>query len=121
MALNVSPVRRNLHTQVKFFYLEFEDWFVVIGLAAITNIFGRWIDRHIFGMPMNIFLQWVAPILSIPFLMLFKYGKPNGYLVDLAKWHIKPRIYCGLEPDSRFKLEYLKQETASHATDDRTA
>jgi hypothetical protein len=53
--------------------------------------------------------------------MLFKYGKPNGYLVDLAKWHIKPRIYCGLEPDSRFKLEYLKQETASHVSDDRTA
>jgi hypothetical protein len=45
MALNISPVHRNLHTRVSFFYLEFEDWFVVMGLAALTNIFGRWIDR----------------------------------------------------------------------------
>ncbi len=38
MALNISPVHRNLHTRVSFLYLEFEDWFVVIGLAALTNI-----------------------------------------------------------------------------------
>ena len=31
MALNISPVHRNLHTRVSFLYLEFEDWFVVIG------------------------------------------------------------------------------------------
>ena len=49
MALNISPVHRNLHTRVTFLYLEFEDWFVVIGLAALTNIFGRWVDRNIFG------------------------------------------------------------------------
>ena len=77
MALNISPVHRNLHTRVSFLYLEFEDWFVVIGLAALTNIFGRWIDRHMFGIPMNVFLQYIVPVLSIPFLMLFKYGKPR--------------------------------------------
>jgi hypothetical protein len=49
MALNISPVHRNLHTRVSFLYLEFEDWFVVIGLAALTNIFGRWVDRQLFG------------------------------------------------------------------------
>ena len=27
MALNISPVHRNLHTSVSFLYLEFEDWF----------------------------------------------------------------------------------------------
>ena len=43
MALTISPVHRNLHTRVRFLYLEFEDWFVVIGLAALTNIFGRWV------------------------------------------------------------------------------
>lgn len=79
MALNISPVHRNLHTRVSFLYLEFEDWFVVIGLAALTNIFGRWVDRQLFGIPMNVFLQYIVPVLSIPFLMLFKYGKPGGY------------------------------------------
>src|SRR5450432_2542012 len=62
MALNISPVHRNLHTRVSFLYLEFEDWFVVMGLAALTNIFGRWIDRHMFGIPMNVFLQYIVPV-----------------------------------------------------------
>src|SRR5579864_7863257 len=110
MALNISPVHRNLHTRVSFLYLEFEDWFVVIGLAALTNIFGRWVDRQLFGIPMNVFLQYIVPVLSIPFLMLFKYGKPGGYLKDLLAWHTKPRIYCGLEPDSGMKLDYFKEE-----------
>ena len=78
MALNISPVHRNLHTRVSFLYLEFEDWFVVMGLAALTNVFGRWVDRQIFGIPINVFLQYIVPVLSIPFLMLFKYGKPGG-------------------------------------------
>jgi hypothetical protein len=120
MALNISPVHRNLHTRVSFLYLEFEDWFIVIGLAALTNIFGRWIDRHVFGIPMNVFLQYIVPVLSIPFLMLFKYGKPRGYLKDLVAWHIKPRIYCGLEPDSGMKLDYFKEEKID-ANDYRTA
>jgi hypothetical protein len=120
MALNISPVHRNLHTRVSFLYLEFEDWFVVIGLAAITNIFGRWVDRHMFGIPMNVFLQYVVPVLSIPFLMLFKYGKPRSYLKDFLAWHTKPRIYCGLEPDSGMKLDYFKEEEID-ANDYRTA
>ena len=49
MALNISPVHRNLHTRVTFLHLEFEDWFVVIGLAALTNICGRWVDRTFSG------------------------------------------------------------------------
>src|SRR5229473_8171437 len=93
-----TPTHRG-HTRVRFLYLEFEDWFVVMGLAALTNIFGRWVDRQMFGIPMNVFLQYVVPVLSIPFLMLFKYGKPSGYLKDFLAWHTKPRIYCGLEPD----------------------
>ena len=119
MALNISPVHRNLHTRVSFLYLEFEDWFVVLGLAAITNILGRWIDRHMFGIPMNVFLQYVVPVLSIPFLMLFKYGKPSGYLKDFLAWYAKPRIYCGLEPDSGMKLDYFKEEEID-ANDYRT-
>src|ERR1035441_4787181 len=110
---------RNGYTRVSFLYLEFEDWFVVMGLAALTNIFGRWIDRHMFGIPMNVFLQYIVPVLSIPFLMLFKYGKPGGYLKDFLAWHAKPRIYCGLEPDSGMKLDYFKEEEID-ANDYRT-
>src|SRR3974377_2492954 len=100
MALKISPVHRNLHTQVTFLRLDFWDWFVVIGLAALTNIFGRWVDRNIFGIPMNVFLQYIVPVLSVPFLMLFKYGKPRGYLKDFLAWYTKPRVYLRMDPGS---------------------
>ena len=39
-SLNITHVHRNLHTRVTFLYLEFEDAFVILGLAAFTNVFG---------------------------------------------------------------------------------
>ncbi|MCZ2078316.1 MAG: hypothetical protein LC130_25375 [Bryobacterales bacterium] len=71
--------------------------------------FRRWVDRHIFGIP-NVFLQYIVPVLSVPFLMLFKYGKPPGYLKDVLAWHVRPRIYCGMETDSQINFEYLTGE-----------
>ena len=35
MALTVTPVPRNLATKVTFLYLEFEDLFVILGLAGM--------------------------------------------------------------------------------------
>ena len=62
----------------------------------------------------------VVPVLSVPFLMLFKYGKPRGYLKDIFEWHTKPRIYCGIQPDSQINLEYVT-EGEVNAQDYRTA
>ena len=107
MALEVTPVHRNLHQRMTFFYLEFEDLFVVLGLAAVMNIFGRFLDRDLYGVPLNIVLQYVVPLVAVPVLMLFKYGKPRGYIRDLAVWHTRPHIYCGLEPDRNFTKEFL--------------
>ena len=42
------------------------------------------------------------------------------YLKDFLAWHTKPRIYCGLEPDSGMKLDYFKEEEID-ADDHRTA
>ena len=108
MSLEVTPVHRNLHQRVTFFYLEFEDLFIVIGLAAVMNVAGRFLGRDLYGIPLNIVLQYVVPIVAVPVLMLFKYGKPRGYIRDLIAWHAKPHIYCGLEPDREFTQEYLK-------------
>ena len=108
MALEVTPVHRNLHQRVTFFYLEFEDLFIVIGLAAVLNIVGRFLGRELYGIPLNIILQYVVPVVAVPVLMLFKYGKPRGYLRDLIVWHAKPHIYCGLEPDHELTEEFLK-------------
>ncbi len=107
MALEVTPVHRNLHQRVRFLYLEFEDLFLILGLAAVLNIAGRFLNREISGIPLNIVLQYVVPLLAVPCLMLFKYGKPRGYLQDLLAWRIKPHIYCGLEPDREQTREYF--------------
>jgi hypothetical protein len=108
MALEVTPVHRNLHQRVTFFYLEFEDLIAILGLAAMTNVFGRFLNRELYGIPLNVLLQYVVPLIAVPALMLFKYGKPRRYLRDLVVWHTKPRIYCGLEPDREFTEEFLK-------------
>lgn len=117
MALNVTQVQRNLKQRVTFMGLEFEDLFVVLGLAAITNIFGRFLHREMLGIPMNVFLQYVVPLLAVPFLILFKYGKPRGYLYDCFGYYSKPRVYCGLESDTLQNVEYLRAE--EHDATDR--
>jgi hypothetical protein len=61
MAITETPVPRNLATKVTFLYLEFEDFedlFVILGLAVVMNMFGRFLQREMFGIPMNVFLQY---------------------------------------------------------------
>ena len=108
--LNITHVHRNLHTRVTFLYLEFEDVFVILGIAALTNVFGRFLHREIGGIPLNVFLQYVVPVLAIPSLIAFKYGKPRRYLFDFIEWHTKARIYCGLERDAQQSVMYLKED-----------
>ena len=110
MALTVTPVPRNLATKVTFLYLEFEDLFVILGLAVVMNMLGRFFQREMFGIPMNVLLQYVVPVLSVPALILFKYGKQRGYLQDWLTFHMKPHVYCALEPDSEQRAEYIKVE-----------
>ena len=107
MPLEITPVYRNLRTRVTFFGLEAEDLFAILALAVVANILGRLFDRQIFGLPMNMVLQYIVPALSVPALMLFKYGKPRGYLQDWVMFHSKPHVYSGLERDREFVQEYL--------------
>jgi hypothetical protein len=110
MALDVTPVYRNLRTRVTFLGLEAEDLFAILALAVVTNILGRFLNREMFGLPMNMVMQYLVPLLSIPALMLFKYGKQRGYLVDLVTFYTKPHVYCALERDTQLMREYLRPE-----------
>ena len=105
MALDVTPVNRNLHTRVTFMSLEFEDLFVVLSLAAVMNVLSRFVSGQ-----MSAFLQYGVPISIIPLLMVFKYGKPRGYLRDLFHWHTKPRKYCAAARDAKLRTDYLREE-----------
>jgi hypothetical protein len=108
MALNVTPVYRNLGTRVTFLGLEAEDLFAILAIAVVMNVFGRFLNREMFGLPMNMVLQYFVPLASVPALMLFKYGKQRGYLLDWILFHTKPHIYSALERDRELTREYIK-------------
>ncbi len=112
MGLDITPLHRNLHTKVTFLGLEFEDLIVVLALAALMNLSAHFVDSnaHVFGMPLNVFLEFVVPFLAVPFLILFKYGKPRGYLMDLLRWFIAPRAWCALGRDSELREPYILEE-----------
>ena len=108
MPLEVTPVYRNLRTRVTFLGLEAEDLFAILALAVVTNILGRFLQREMFGLPMNMVMQYLVPLLSIPALMLFKYGKQRGYLQDWLMFHTKPHLYSALEKDREFTCAYIR-------------
>ena len=108
MALDVTPVYRNLRTRVTFFGLEAEDLFAILAVAVVVNVLGRFLNREIFGVPMNVVMQYIVPILTIPALMLFKYGKQRGYLWDWLMFHSKPHVYSALERDRELLREYIQ-------------
>ncbi len=112
MALRVSPVSRNLGLKVTFLFLEIEDMLGLGFLCALAMILGQFAfsDRYIFSIPMNWFLVLVVLGAGIPALMLCKYGKPRGYLLDMILWYGKPHAYCAHARDPELKTEYLTEE-----------
>lgn len=110
MGLDVTPVNRNLHTRVTFMLLEFEDLFVILGVAALTNVLGRFVGGSIGGIPAGIAVQYGVPLSIVPILMACKYGKPRGYVRDLFYWYVKPRAYCAVAADEILKVPYVKEE-----------
>jgi hypothetical protein len=105
MALDVTPVNRNLHTRVTFMSLEFEDLFVVLGLAAVMNVVSRFVSGG-----SSVFVQYGVPLAVVPLLMIFKYGKPHGYIRDLFHWYTKPRAYCAHARDRQMLKAYISDE-----------
>ena len=112
MSLDLTPVHRNLHTKVTFLGLEFEDLILVLALAAVMNLLAHFVtgNAHVFGMPLNIFMEFVVPALAVPGLILFKYGRPRGYLTDLVRSFFAPRAWCALERDAVLGEPYLLDE-----------
>ena len=74
---------------------------------------------EMFGLPMNMVMQYLVPLLSIPALMLFKYGKQRGYLLDLVMFHSKPHVYSALERDAQLVRELPENPRPNHACDAR--
>ena len=110
MALEVTPVNRNLHQRVTFMGLEFEDLFVVLGVAALMNVVSHFVSGTVGGIPLSGLVQYGVPLSVVPALMIFKYGKPRGYVRDLLFWYVKPRAYCTLARDRAVTSSYIEEE-----------
>jgi hypothetical protein len=39
--------------------------------------------------------------------VLFKYGKPRGYLLDLVRYYALPRNYCACAHDRKLTNEFI--------------
>ena len=120
MALSITPIHKNLHTRVTFLGLEFEDLIAVLAIGITMNLLSHFVGDHakVLGLPLNIFMEFVVPLLTIPFLMLFKYGKPRGYLQDLVMSVMSPRAWCALEKDSQLITPYIRNDAGKEAEED---
>lgn len=112
MALRMSPVSRNLHAKVTLLGLELEDMLFLAMACAIAMLVGQLLfsDRYMFFLPMNWFLMLMVLVIGVPGLMLFKYGKPRGYLFDLVTFYARPRSYCTLAHDTKLTDGFLKED-----------
>lgn len=112
MALRMSPISRNLHAKVTMLGLELEDMLFLAMACAIAMLVGQFLfsDRYMFFLPMNWFLMLMVLVVGVPGLMLFKYGKPKGYLFDLVTYYARPRSYCTLAHDTKLTDSFLKED-----------
>ena len=109
MTLRMSPVSRNLHAKVTLLGLELEDMLFLAMACAIAMLVGQFVfpNRYMFFLPMNWFLMLMVLVLGVPGLVLFKYGKPRGYLLDLVTYYGMPRAYCSCARDRKLTSDYL--------------
>ncbi|HEV2416433.1 MAG TPA: hypothetical protein VGX94_01380 [Terriglobia bacterium] len=110
MGLDVTRMQRNLRMRVRFFGLEAEDIFVLLAVAIAGQFLGRLVNRDLAGLPMSIVLEWGVPVIAIPALMLFKYGKQRHYFSDFIAYRSKPHVYSALETDSGLPRPYLRED-----------
>lgn len=86
MALRTSEVYRCLEKKTLVFGFEIVDLFVVFSCLAILNFIFR-------GVPYKFFISW-GPALGLAlFLRLGKAGKPENYLLHLARAKLSPIVF----------------------------
>jgi len=112
MALNSSPVSRNLHLKVTILFPRTRrsaDHHAG-GLRRNAHRNFLFSDRYIFHIPMNYFLPLAILLVGVPVLMIFKYGKPRANLLDLLLFHARPQQYCAGTQESVIRSSYFREE-----------
>jgi len=86
MALKTSVVYRCLEKKTLVFGFEIVDLFVVFSCLAVLNFLLR-------GVPYKFFLSWGPAATLALGLRLGKRGKPENYLLHLARYHLSPLVF----------------------------
>lgn len=120
MELVTSPISRNLKTSIRMLGLDIED-LLALGLIAVSSLLiGQFVfpkTMTVFSIPMNWFCFLSVLGVGIPGLMIFKYGKPRGYLKDVLTWHLQPHAYSALDHDTEIKEPYIVEDGDAYPKD----
>ena len=102
MALKTSEVYRCLEKKTLVFGFEILDLFLVFSVLAVLNfILG--------SVPYKFFWTW-GPSLALGIgLRIGKSGKPDNYLLHLARFHFSPGILSAFELASQ-RSRFLSKE-----------
>jgi hypothetical protein len=94
MALKTSEVYRCLDKKALVLGFEIVDLFAVFLVLAILNFFFR-------GVPYKFFFTWMPALFLAGFLRLGKAGKPENYLLHLARSYFQPVVFSSFPLCSR--------------------
>lgn len=85
MALKASTVYRCLDKKTLVFGFEILDLFLMFSLLAILNLF-------LSGVPYKFLWTWGPSMALGLILRIGKTGKPDNYLLHLARYHFSPGV-----------------------------
>ena len=86
MELRTEPVSKCLEKKLLFLGFEIPDVLAIFFLLSVLNF--------LFGSAgAKLFLVWLPTLALAITLRIGKRGKPENYLVHLAKFHAKPKYY----------------------------
>lgn len=112
MSLKTSEVYRCLEKKTLVFGFEILDLFLVFVVLAVLNlVFG--------GIKYKFFWTWGPAILLAGFLRLSKSGKPDNYLVHLARFHFSSG-HLSAFPLAKARVLFLKQKEQRIGTTRKT-
>lgn len=95
MALQSEPVSRSLDKKLQLFGYEVPDVLALFLLISILNfILG--------SIPYKALFVWIPAITLAVILRVGKRGKPDNYLIHLAKFYTKPKYYSAFEDAQKY-------------------
>jgi hypothetical protein len=117
MELETTLISRNLKTSIRLMGLDIEDLLAVGVISVMSLIIGGFIfpkSLTVFSVPMNWFCFLSVLGVGIPGLLIFKYGKPRGYLKDVITWQLEPHSYTALDHDTEISEPYIVEDSDSY-------